>query len=120
SEQADPVTVTATTRDCSIPNATCHKTRRPGGSQAPHLASARVRSSSSSPLLIGVEYADGVVVQVGAGVAWHPGLVSDRTAGVTVVVADHEATRVGEPAAEALLPPHSIEAPTPWMRRTGG
>ena len=56
-------------------------------------------------MLVGVEHPHGVGDQVGAGVSGPPRLVGHRSAGVAVVVADHEPPAVGEHPAEALLPP---------------
>src|SRR5207248_1313989 len=48
-----------------------------------------------------------------------PRRVGDRSAGVAVVVADHEPVAGREHPAEALLPPN-IDPPTPITRRMGG
>jgi AAA domain len=52
-----------------------------------------------------LEDADGVGDEVGARVWRPPRLVGGRTAGVTVVVADHEPPAPGQHPAKALLPP---------------
>ena len=57
-----------------------------------------------------VEDAAGVRHQVGAGVRRAPRLVGHRAAGVAVVVADDEAAALGQPPAEALLPPEHRRA----------
>lgn len=53
----------------------------------------------------GVEHANSVPHQIAAGVAGAPRFIGHRSAGVAVVVANHEPPAVGEQMAEVLLPP---------------